>query len=364
MAPVLVERPEGVTPDWLTAVLRGAGRVRDAEVVGFTTEPVGTGQMGDSVRYRLEWSAPEPDAPDSVVVKFASADERSRATGIAMRTYEVEVRFYQQLAHRVHARTPRCDYADVDTATGACTLVLEDLAPAEQGDQITGCSPDQAAIALLELAKLHAPLWDDAELESLPWLHRTSLDSVEIGAQLLPVLFTGFVERYGDRLDDDVLTLGERFAPRVRDYLAAQHRPWTVQHGDYRLDNLLFGTAAGGDPLAVVDWQTVVHGPGLADVSYFLGAGLRPEARRSHEHDLVREYHAALRGLGVDGYDWATCWADYRRYAFSGLLMAVGASMMVEQTDRGDEMFLTMAERHARHALDLDAEVLLPRPSG
>jgi hypothetical protein len=39
--------------------------------------------------------------------------------------------------------------------------------------------------------------------------------------------------------------------------------------------------------------------------------------------------------------------------------MAVAASMLVERTDRGDEMFLVMAHRHARHALDLDAPALL-----
>jgi hypothetical protein len=33
--------------------------------------------------------------------------------------------------------------------------------------------------------------------------------------------------------------------------------------------------------------------------------------------------------------------------------------MLVERTDRGDEMFLVMAHRHARHILDLDAPALL-----
>jgi hypothetical protein len=28
--------------------------------------------------------------------------------------------------------------------------------------------------------------------------------------------------------------------------------------------------------------------------------------------------------------------------------------MLVEQTERGDDMFMAMAHRHARHALDLD----------
>ena len=40
--------------------------------------------------------------------------------------------------------------------------------------------------------------------------------------------------------------------------------------------------------------------------------------------------------------------------------MAIGAAVMVGQTDRGDEMFLTMARRHAAHALDLEVEAVLP----
>ncbi len=40
-------------------------------------------------------------------------------------------------------------------------------------------------------------------------------------------------------------------------------------------------------------------------------------------------------------------------------MMAVGASMMVQQTERGDEMFVTSAARHAQHALDLDALALV-----
>ena len=39
--------------------------------------------------------------------------------------------------------------------------------------------------------------------------------------------------------------------------------------------------------------------------------------------------------------------------------MAVAASMMVVQTERGDEMFLTMARRHGAQILDLDALELL-----
>ena len=36
-------------------------------------------------------------------------------------------------------------------------------------------------------------------------------------------------------------------------------------------------------------------------------------------------------------------WEQYRRYAFGGLIMAIVASFLVRRTERGDEMFITMA---------------------
>ncbi|HEY3701214.1 MAG TPA: hypothetical protein VGL32_03055, partial [Acidimicrobiales bacterium] len=70
-------------------------------------------------------------------------------------------------------------------------------------------------------------------------------------------------------------------------------------------------------------------------------------------------YHDALRAAGVVDLGWDDCWTQYRRYTFGGLIMAVAASMLVEQTDRGDDMFVTMAQRHGRHAIDLEAERLV-----
>jgi aminoglycoside phosphotransferase (APT) family kinase protein len=133
-------------------------------------------------------------------------------------------------------------------------------------------------------------------------------------------------------------------------------------HNDYRLDNLLFRPGEDeGDAatVAVVDWQTCSHGEAMTDVAYFIGAGLTPDHRRSCERDLVQRYHTALAAAGVEGYDWDECWHDHRRSTWAGLIMAIAASMLVEQTERGDEMFMTMAHRHATHALDLDAPALL-----
>ena len=65
--------------------------------------------------------------PASVVGKFASADDQSRGTGLALRAYEIEVRFYREVAARVATRVPATYVAEVEPETGWFTLLLEDI---------------------------------------------------------------------------------------------------------------------------------------------------------------------------------------------------------------------------------------------
>jgi len=356
--PERVWRPEELTVDWLTARLRSAGLLGAASVRRFTVEPVGTGQMGDSFRLRLELDPPGDGAPTSIVGKFTAADEQSRSTGVSMRTAEVEVRFYQQVAPTLPARTAACYYAEVDPATARFVLLLEDLAPRTPGDQVAGCSLDEAALALEELAKVHAPRWGDRSLEQLEWLNRRDPQSVEALVAIFPHLWTGFVDRYGQRLSEQVVRVGDAFFPRFGQYMQPSSEPCTVQHADYRVDNLLFGGPAE-EPLAIVDWQTVTLGPGAADVAYFMGGSLPVEDRRRNEAELLHHYLEVAAVHGLRAYSFDDLWLDYRRHAYSGLVMAVGAAMMVARTDRGDDMFLAMAQRHAAHVEDMDALSLL-----
>ena len=65
-------------------------------------------------------------------------------------------------------------------------------------------------------------------------------------------------------------------------------------HGDYRLDNMLFGLEGADRALTVVDWQTVSWGPALTDLAYYLGCALPTQDRRAHYDELLRAYHEAL----------------------------------------------------------------------
>ena len=82
------------------------------------------------------------------------------------------------------------------------------------------------------------------------------------------------------------MALVDRLVPRLDRYLRSRPQPWTIVHGDFRADNLLFG----GDRVVVVDWQTVGLGPGPGDLSYLLGASLTPDDRRAQEAGLVDRY--------------------------------------------------------------------------
>ena len=361
--PPLVADPDLVTPEWLTQVLRHAG-VIDAgtNVSSFEASSIGTGQVGANVRYALSYDRPcdhtGPRAPATVVGKFSSRDAASAAAGVATLTYETEVAFYRELADTVDISRPQCHFAELRSGTADVVLVMEDIAPAEQGDQIAGCTVQQAGLAIEEAARLHGPRWGDPALNELSWLERGG--TVEAMAAMYGDVWGTFVERYHATLDPVTLAAGPQFAALAPRLLADRSSPRAPVHSDYRLDNMLFGTGGAARPLTVVDWQTVRLDVGPSDVAYFLGSAFEPGRRRLCERDLLIRYHRALvEDYGVDDYAFDQCWRDYVRSSYGGLLMAAFASILVGRTARGDAMFMAMANRSAQMAADLDAPTVI-----
>src|SRR3954469_21141324 len=347
MVSEVVRQAEDLTAEWLSDAV-------GARVESFEVERIGTGQMSQNHRVRLTGDG----APPSVVIKVAAADSTSRATGVGMGAYEREIRFYRELAPRIGGPLARCLATAFDTTEGWFTIVLEDIAPARQGDQVEGCSVDDARRAMEGLAWLHAPVFAPSELGATPWLNQATPLNQALLSQLLP----GFLERYDGRIAPEHRALCERFVASADGWGNDRRPPLGLVHGDYRLDNMLFGEEGAPRPLTVVDWQTVSWGPPLLDASYFVGGGLGVENRRAHEEELVRVYHDGLRAQGVDGFSWEDCWTDYRRQVFHNVLMAIAAAMLVERTERGDDMFMATLARGAQQALDLEAVDLLPAP--
>jgi len=252
-------------------------------------------------------------------------------------------------------RTPRCWHAAISDDHTSFTLLLDDAAPAVPGVQAEGCSLAQAGAAVRNLAALHAPLWGDPTLRE----HRFLMRPGRSMAATMQAAFAGaldpFVERYhGDLAAEDVDTLRAVADDLVRRQLAALE-PSTIVHGDYRLDNLLFGPGEGD--VSAVDWQTAAVGPGLRDVAYFLGTSLDAGVRREHERALVGGYHSALVERGVDGYDADRCWEDYRLGQLQGPMVAVIGRIYAsgERTESSDAMFLAMVRRSCAAIRELDS---------
>ncbi len=338
-----------LTAEWLSSQL-------NARVSSFETQRIGTGQMSECYRVTLHYGDGAA-GPSTVVLKVAASDPVSRQTGVAMGLYEREVRFYAEVAPRLVGPIAPCYHASFDPDAGAFALLLGDAGPAEVGDEIEGTSIERARLAVSELGRLHGPAIGDPTLAGADWLNRES----PVNQPLLAQLYAGFSERYADRIAPRHREVCDRFIASFDAYAAAEAEgPQGLVHGDYRLDNMLFGTEGADRPLTVVDWQTVGWGPVTTDLAYFMGCALTVPDRRAHADELIACYHAALgpaTTLTVDDVR-----EGVRRQSFFGVVMAIVSPMLVVRTERGDDMFMAMIERHCEQVLDTDALALLPEP--
>ena len=326
--------PDAVTPAWMSTIF-------GTEVTDVACERIGDGLVGLNLRATI--SSADDAVPSSVVIKLPSLDPTSRLTGITLRNYEREVKFYERVSQTVDIRVPTCHHSSWTEETGDFVLVLEDMAESEQGDQIAGCTVDRARVAVEELARLHGPRWNDPSLADHEFLQRRNgPEDVDQLRGLWEMFLPGFMSEYGEHLDPSARTIVAEFGAHVGEWLDGRSQAVaTVTHGDYRLDNLLFGTSGDAPAVTAVDWQTPGHGAPVADLAYFCGAGLMPEDRRTHERSLLGTYSSALDTYGVV-VDEAWLWDQYRREAFAGVVMAVIASQIVGSSDRSGAMFTAM----------------------
>jgi Phosphotransferase enzyme family len=225
----VIKTADGITDEWLGSVL-GAGGL---ELLG--VEAIGTGQM--STCYRVSYRRPRGER-ESVVVKLAATDQNSRDVGVNLGAYLREITFYRELRDRIDGggSLAKCHLAVKDPKEGWFTLVLEDIEGGVQGDQIAGCGHAEARIAMVALARIHAPVFGDLALAATDWLNQPT----PLNRALLTVLLPGFLERYRDRIAPEHVEVCERFVASADAWDADRRPPLGLVHGDYRLDNMLF----------------------------------------------------------------------------------------------------------------------------
>lgn len=324
--------------------------------------PVGTGQVCDSFRFTCDWADSEQAGegsekrPATFIAKCPSHDAQSRGAAAMFHLYDMEIGWYKHFGVDAGPKCPRCYHADISADEQQFVLMLEDMAPAVQGNQIEGGSLIQMETALAEAAKLHSIVPPAGGFESI-----ASLMHGDRNSQLVQAITTqgypAFRERFARHLSSDILDMGQALVDRIGDFQNQKPARLTITHGDMRLDNILFHD--DGRLAALVDWQTCSLGNPANDVAYLIGTSFAdPAERRAQEEGLIRGYLQLCDALGQP-CDADAFWHDVRRSALSGFVMAINASLTVEATERGDAMFAAMAQRPAQMALDHDSIALI-----
>lgn len=350
--PTLPRHADEVTPAWLTAVLHANGI--DADVATIERSRVGEGVGMMSGLSKLELTYARGTGPAAIVYKHPADHDGNRAVADAFHLYEREVLFYRDVAHRSRAYTPHVYYAAIDGPDFA--LLMEDLSDYELGDQVKGCSLEQARAGMAWMAQHHAASWgrvDDPVFDFLPYVSPSySSEALQQGAAYG---WDPMVEAFGHVLPEHVRALKDRYlavAQKLFDWMATP--PLTVVHGDFRMDNLFFAGRPGQHGLIALDWQGALRGRATQDIAYFLSGSIPTDMRRAHERELIALWHEKLVAEGVTGYSLDDAWDDYRRATlYVWIIAVVIAGTLDSSNERGKAWMSAMLARSVAAIDDL-----------
>ena len=326
-------------------------------VTAVATTIIGTGEgfVGQLARLALSYDDGAPsDAPASLIAKLPTADPGGRFIGEMLRLWEREGRWYREVAPSITVRVPRC-YANLaDTGESRYLLVLEDLAPSRPGDQVVGASAEQAYRVLGDIARFHAQWWMHPMLEQLDWMPKIDDPTTKMVTPMFAQGWPAFHERFKDVLSARTLDWVERFGPTCADFLDLYaDEPVTMIHGDFRLDNMMFGD--DGD-IALIDWQMSTRAPALSDFVYFVGTNLTDAVRRDHLGGLLHHYATTLASGGVAVPPEEELMDGVRKGILMWMVaMAGGIGQLDPANERGVRLFDAIITRLFHCGDDIDA---------
>jgi hypothetical protein len=303
------------------------------------------------VRILLRYESAAGDDPRSLIAKLPMAETaqfsgyravQERDPARMQRYYERavrEVRFYREVGA---AFAPRMYYADSDDASRRVVLLLEDVSGGRQGDVLRGCSVNDAAHVIEELAAFHVRWWGErAPTRDFPRF------SGDLGArqELYDHQIEPFLAQYGAALPVGARTIIAGLRSRLAAVAEALYGgPQTLIHSDLHLDNMIFDPPADERSVVVLDWQTVSVGPPGSDVAFFLYDSLAVEDRRAAETMLLDDYVRLLSTHGARTYTMQELRDDCGR----ALLLRLAGTIGWLTTVTGDD--LTARERALQDA--------------
>jgi thiamine kinase-like enzyme len=356
---VIPETTGAITADWLNETVDlGGAKVTDvrAENLG-----AGLGLLGEVARLHLTYAGGAGEGPATLIAKCQSPAIENRVVAQLMGFYTREVNFYSQLATSVPVRVPRCLHAEAAIEGAPFVVLLEEITGARTIDQIVGADRSDAEAIVDQAVALHAAFWSSPRLDALEWLPPLNtpgnLAASALADQKLPAYLDYWKGRLPAEMIEFVVALTPHY-PALLDWWV-ETAPPTLVHTDFRADNLLIGGSAGDGVVTFLDWQFCMRGPGAWDIANFLAASVTVDDRRAWEDDLVHRYHDGLVAAGVEGYDWGTCWRDYRYAIGQQAWSTLPMGDMDPGNDRGRLLLETLTPRYITAAQDLGVSEML-----
>jgi len=240
--------------------------------------------------------------------------------------YANEVHFYRDIRPELEIEAPRAFGSVFDESNGQFGILMEDLTlrAARFPNATTPVSSDEVAGLLSTLAALHARFWQSPRFDAdLRWLPTTSRGG------MFPVFDAIGLDLIRDQVRKNAFKQ-ELLAPLNRSLEQLWQDTWKVQslfdagpvtlcHGDSHIANTyLLPGAQGG----LLDWQLMVKGSWAHDLTYLIVTALEPEARRTHERELIAHYLQELRSRGVQGAPGdEEAWLRYRQAVVWGIVI-------------------------------------------
>jgi hypothetical protein len=338
---------DAIDPVWLTEALtpRYAGvRVARVEV----SERVELTNHHALLRITYDASA---GAPEAMFCKFLPSDPGLRAavagTGMGPR----EARFYNQLASALSLRTPVPYVSRHDDRDGSFVLVLEDLVAAgcTIPDGVAGVTPEAAAVALEDLARLHLRFADASRRKAEASWVPPPMHDPSYGSALLKV----GLDLHRDRLTPEFAQIAQCYidAPDAM-HVLWQEGPTTVIHGDPHIGNLFDDHGRTG----FLDWGIISTGTPLRDVSYFLNLALAIADRRRNEEALLRHYLDVWNASAASPIGFDDAWRSHRIQTAYTVLACCQIVTFPENTTERQRIFSeAFLARAAAAIADLDS---------
>jgi len=353
-------RPGGLPRDvgsvseaWLTRALQGCAEgVVVSRVQAFALEAGTTARARLVLRY--EGASARRDLPESLFVKLAPCDLRTRLFVDLLGLGRSEVAFYRTARAGLPVRAPHVYFAAAAPLGAGFALLLEDLAASgcHFADLTTPCDVERARAVMRAMAKLHAAHWESPRLHGdLAWLRGTRHDaSFRIGRFLSDVSAGPAFARFGALVPRELQAAAGWISEQRLALEALWTRPpLTLIHGDAHVGNLFFD----GEQVGFLDWQVAQRGQGMRDVGYFLGNSLAIETRREHDEALIRVYLAALAEAGVAPAPFSVAWEQYRLHVLYGWIAAVVTAAAA--TLQSEAIVRAGLERSSAAVMDLDS---------